>query len=257
MSPRRVCVMVANEARLARRDPIPLFVLIVFPLISIAFLKPVFGPALAHLGYRSANGSEQVVPGQAVMAAFFAVSLVTSAFFSEHAWVTWDRLRASAAAPLEIVVAKALPRAVAVAFEIAVLLAVGTALFGLHIRGSAVALIPVVVAFALALVTLGVAVTALSRTAQQANAFAYLGMVAFGAVGGAFVPIALLPAWARTVAPATPTYWAMRAMRSVVLDGRGGGATALPTLVLLAMAGAFTLLALTRLRFDDPKTGWA
>jgi ABC-2 type transport system permease protein len=201
---RRAWAIAAHEARLARRDPVPLFVLVVFPLISMAFLKPVFGPALARLGYRNANGSEQVVPGQAVMDAFFVVSLVTTAFFAEHAWATWDRLRASAAAPVEIVLGKALPRAALVVGELVVLFGAGAALFGLHIRGGALSLAPVIIAFALALVTLGVAVTAVSRTAQQANAFAYLGMVLFGAVGGAFVPIALLPRWARPIAPVTP-----------------------------------------------------
>lgn len=53
-----------------------------------------------------------------------------------------------------------------------------------------------IVAFAICLVFLGVAVTALCRTAQQTGAFTYLGMVLFGAIGGAFVPFNLLPGWA-------------------------------------------------------------
>ena len=66
-------------------------------------------------------------------------------------------------------------------------------------------------------------VTAICRTAQQANAFAYVGMVLFGAIGGALVPFSVLPRWAQTVAPVTPTYWAMRGFRSVILDGQGLG----------------------------------
>ena len=54
----------------------------------------------------------------------------------------------------------------------------------------------------------------LCRTAQQANSFGYLGMVLFGAIGGAFVPLDLLPGWARAIAPASPGYWAMHAMRA-------------------------------------------
>ena len=49
-------------------------VLIVFPLITMAFLKPAFRPALAASGYPDANGAEHVVPGQAAMSAFFVVS---------------------------------------------------------------------------------------------------------------------------------------------------------------------------------------
>ena len=80
---------------------------------------------------------------------------------------------------------------------------------------------------------LGVAATALSRTAQQANAFAFTGMVLFGAIGGAFVPFNVLPGWAQAIAPVTPTYWAMRGMRSVVLDGQGLGGVLAPTAMLL------------------------
>jgi hypothetical protein len=49
----------------------------------------------------------------------------------------------------------------------------------------------------------------------------------------------------------------MRAMRSVILDGRHAGATVLPALVLLGMSAVFVVVALARLRFDDAKTGWA
>ena len=103
---------------------------------------------------------------------------------------------------------------------------------------------------------LGVTATALCRTAQQANAFAYLGMVLFGTIGGALVPFEVLPAWAQTAAPITPTYWAMRGMRSVILDGRGITGVALPATVLLAMTLVCTIVALRRLRFDDAKVGF-
>ena len=256
VSARRIEVIVAHELRLARRDPLSVMVLLVFPLITTAFLKPAFRPALVAAGYAHANGAEHVVPGQAAMSAFFVVSLVTFAFFSEHSWATWDRLRASHASSLEIMVGKGLPRAVIGVAQLALLFGAGVVVFGLHIRGSALALAPLLVAFSVCLVFLGVAVTAVCRSAQQAGAFAYLGMVLFGAIGGAFVPFDLLPAWARAVAPVTPTYWTMRGMRSVVLDGRGLGGVVAPTVVLSAMAALFAVVAVRRFRFDDAKRGW-
>jgi ABC-2 type transport system permease protein len=257
ISLRRIGVIVGHETRLARRDPLPLMVLIVFPIITIAFLKPALRPALVQSGYPNANGAEHVVPGQAAMSAFFLVSLITFAFFGEHAWATWDRLRASAATSFEIVVGKTLPRVALGIAQFVVIIGGGVVIFDLNIRGNALALAPLVVAFSICLVLLGVAVTALCRTAQQANSFGYLGMVLFGAIGGAFVPIDLLPGWARAVAPVTPTYWAMRGLRSVILDGRGFGGVARPTTVLFAMAVAFGAIALFRLRFDETKAGWA
>jgi ABC-2 type transport system permease protein len=249
-------VILAHELRLARRDPFPALILVVFPIITMAFLKPAFRAALQQGGYPHANGAEQVVPGQAVVNAFIVVSLTTFAFFSEFGYMTWDRLRASPATSFEIVLGKAIPRVAMVVMQLFVVLVAGVVIFDLNIRGNALALIPLVLMFSISLVMLGVAVTAVCRTAQQANSFAYVGLVLFGAIGGALVPFSVLPQWARTVAPATPTYWAMRGFESVILDGRGLGAIAAPACALGAMTLAFMAVALRRLRFDEAKTAW-
>jgi ABC-2 type transport system permease protein len=256
ISLRRLGIILAHELRLARRDPLPIMVLIVFPVVTMAFLKPAFRPALVQAGHAHANGAEHVVPGQAALSAFFLVSLVSFGFFAEHYWATWDRLRASRASSLEIVLGKALPRLAIGLAQFIVIFTAGVVLFGLDIRGDVVALVPLVVAFSICLVLLGVAVTALCRTAQQANAFGIVGMILFGAIGGALVPFSVLPGWARTIAPVTPTYWVMRGFRSVILDAQGLGAVVTPVAVLLAMTLLFAVVALWRLRFDEAKVGW-
>jgi ABC-2 type transport system permease protein len=78
--------------------------------------------------------------------------------------------------------------------------------------------------------------------------------VLFGAIGGALVPLAVLPEWAKKIAPITPTYWAMRGFRSVILDGQSFGAMVAPIAALAAMSAVFAVIALRRLRFDDAKT---
>jgi ABC-2 type transport system permease protein len=254
---RRILVLVRHEIRLAARDPLPLVVLVLFPIVTMAFLEPAFRPALVEAGHADASGAEQVVPGQAAMSAFFVVSIVTFAFFSEHAWATWDRLRASQATSLEIIVGKALPRLLMVMLQFCVVFAFGAVVFDLVVRGDALAMVPVVVAFSTCLVALGVAITALAPTAQQAQAYAIVGMVLFGAIGGALVPFDVLPDWARTIAPITPTYWAMSGFEAVILDGEGFGGVALPVAVLLAMAVVSAAVALARLRFEEHKVGWA
>jgi ABC-2 type transport system permease protein len=71
------------------------------------------------------------------------------------------------------------------------------------------------------------------------------------------VPINVLPGWARAVAPATPTYWAMRGFRSVILDGTDTSGVLLPVAVLLAMSAVFAVISVAKFRFDDTKTSWA
>jgi ABC-2 type transport system permease protein len=256
MSRRRVAAIVGHEMRLLTRDPLPIMVLVVFPLILMAFLKPTFGLALAAHGHPGANGAEQVVPGQAVANGFYIVGMTSFAFFAEYGWNTWDRLRASRASSAEIIAGKSLPLLGVSALQFLVIFAIGVPLFDLQSRGPLAALIPLVAAFAACLVMLGVMVTALCRTIQQANALAFGGIVVFGALGGALVPLDVLPGWARTVAPITPTYWVMRGFRSVILYGQGLTAMVLPVAVLLAMSASFAVISLARFRFSDAKVSF-
>ena len=140
-----------------------------------------------------------------------------------------------------------------VVVQLCFVLVCGVVLFDLHIAGNMLALAPLIVVFSVSLVLLGVAVTAVCHSAQQANAFSYAGLVLFGAIGGALVPLSVLPQWAKTIAPVTPTYWAMRGFDSVILDGQGLGAMAAPVAALTAMSLVFAVVALRKLRFDAAK----
>jgi ABC-2 type transport system permease protein len=256
MSRRRILAIVGHEVRLLGRDPLPIMVLIVFPLLLMSFLKPTFALALAANGHPGANGAEHVVPGQAVANGFYIVGMTSFAFFAEFGWNTWDRLRASQATSAEIIVAKALPLLAVSSAQFLVIFAISVPLFDLHSRGPLGALVPLVIAFATCLVMLGVMITALCRTIQQANALAFGGIVLFGALGGALVPLEVLPQWARAVAPVTPTYWVMRGFRSVILDGHGFTAVILPVAMLIGMSVVFAAVSLARFRFTDTKVSF-
>ena len=257
MSPRRVAAIIRHESILIAQDPLPVMILLVFPLIMMAFLKPTFGLALQAAGYPHANGAEQVVPGQAVANGFYVVGMTSFAFFAEYSWCTWDRLRSSQATTVEIIVGKATPRLGLSLAQFAAVFAIATPMLGLRIRGPVLALVPLVIAFGVCLVLLGVVITAMCRTVQQANALAFGGLVLFGAIGGALVPHETLPSWARAVAPVTPTYWAMRGFRSIILGGRGLGAVLLPVAVLLGMGALCLAIAVARFRTADQKIGFA
>lgn len=254
---RRSWVVCGNDLRILRRDPLPLVVLVSMPLLLMGFLQPSLRAALVEHGYRGANGSEQAVPGMAVMFSMFLVSNVGVAFFREHAWNTWERLRASSLGTGEIMVGKAIAPFLVAAFQFAVLFGAGGTLYGLHVKGSLPALVLVEVAFALCMVSLGLVVVAHCRTLLQVNALSNLGALVFAGLAGALTPSFLLPAWVRAVAPTTPGYWAMRGFRAVIVDGGGLGVALLPAAVLVLFAGALGALAATRFRIDAAKVAWA
>lgn len=256
MSWRHSAAIARLDLRVILRDSGPIVFLVFMPLVVMAFVKPAFRFALltAHPG---ANGSEQAVPGMIVMFGFFAVGMTGFAFFREHGWNTWDRLRASWATPAEIMLGKlAVPLLLSVA-QILALFVLGHLLYGLHVRGSLAGLVVVSFGLVACLLALALMLVAVFRTIQQVNAAANIGGLVFAGFGGSLTPLGLLPRWARTIAPETPGYWAMRGFRAVILDGAGVRGALPATGVLLAFAAAFGVVAALRFRMAESKTSWA
>lgn len=236
-----------------RQDPSTIVFMLIMPILMTALMRPLYQAALVQEGVTGATGAEHAVPGMAVAFAAFSVGFSGFAFFREHGWGTWERLRASAASPADIMAGKLLPVFLVTVLQIGLLLGLGVPLFGLTFPGSVVAAAAVVVGVSLSLTAFGMAVTAVSRTSQQLNAIGSVGGMVFGVVGGAFVPVAVMPNWAQTLAPATPTYWAMRGFRSVTLDTGGMGEVALPVVMLIALTAVFAAVAALRFRVEESK----
>jgi len=251
MSLTRSAALIRHELRVIRADAASLISLTLMPVIMIAFLKPLARLALAD-EHQGANGSEHSVPAMATMFAFFLVGYIGFAFFSERQNNTWERLRASPATNAEILIGKIVPALLLALFQQTVLFGVGIAVFGLRPQGSIVALFAVVLVLCICLTALGVFVATIFKTNQQLNAVTNLGTMILAGISGAFVPIEVLPTWARTIAPISPQYWALRGYRAVILDGGGLADVALPIAVLLALAAACAVAALARFRFDEP-----
>lgn len=253
MSWRASAAIAKHELRVLRTDPSTALFLVVMPLGMVALTKRLFAGALAAEGVSGATGAEFAVPGMAVSFAAFGVGYAGFAFFRDHGWGTWDRLRATPAASIDILAGKVLPSVAVTIVQIGLLLALGGPLFGLRVTGSWWALMVLIVALSVSLNAFGVAVTAIARTSQQLNALGSVGGMALAMLGGSFVPFSAMPGWAQAVAPAIPTYWGMRGLRAVILDGGAAPDVALPSLIMLAFAAGFAVLAAARFRFEDSK----
>jgi ABC-2 type transport system permease protein len=104
---------------------------------------------------------------------------------------------------------------------------------------------------------LGLMLAALTRTLQQVAALGQPVATLLAIAGGAFMPLSALPSWAHHIAPASPTYWAMRGFRAALLEGRGVATALLPALMLVAFGALGVAVTAVRLRPADTKTGWA
>lgn len=256
MQLRHSIAVLRSDLRILLRAPFPFVVLVGMPIILMAFITPAYKAAIISEGHPSANGAEQAVPGMAVMFGFFLIANIGLSFYREHGWSTWERLRASRAKTLEIVVGKTLLPLTISLLQLLTLFVVGRLVFHLKIRGSVLAIGAVAVSLSLCFVALGLLLTAVCRSVIQLNAVGNLGALFLAGLGGALTPIPSLPSWARSVAPVTPSYWAMTGFRSTILDGGGMAAVLKPVLVLLAFAAVLLIVALKRFRVDERKVSF-
>lgn len=257
MSLRRSWAIARQEIRMQRDDPGTLVFLLLMPLMMMFVMKPLLALSLQADGFSGASGAEQAVPGMAIMFASFTASAAGYGFFREHGWGTWDRLRASSATTADIIVGKLGPVFAVSISQLFGLFGLGIVLLGLDIAGSPIALSLIVAAFAIAMLGFGMTITALSRTSLQLNTYTNLGGMVFAAVGGALVPVTVLPDWVQTLAQVTPTYWAMQGFLGIILEG-DGVADAIPaTLLLLAFAALFIAVAAVKFRFEETKVFYA
>jgi ABC-2 type transport system permease protein len=244
-----------TATRLLLADPAPLMVTVLMPLLLTAFLMPSTRAQLRLEGFAHASGGEQLVPGLAVMFAFVNTTLVGTLFFREHAWGTWDRLRASPASTLEIVAGKVFPLYVCELLQLGVLFGLGRLLFGYRPTGSLLALAAVLVLFVALVVALGVMLVALFATMDQALVIGNLGGILMAGLGGSLAPATSLPGWAQAIAHVTPTYWTLKALRDITLNGAGLAHVAPALAVVAGFTMVFALVAALRFRPGDPKVG--
>lgn len=255
---RRIMAIARHDLRILRRDPVFLLIFTIMPLGFMAFTKGAYGAAM-NVRYPGAslNGAEQVVPGAAVLFSGFLVGNLGFAVFREHAWSTWERLRASHLETWELMLGKSIAPILSLAIQLAVMLGFGGLIFDLNIKGSLVAFLAVAVMLALMEVALGFMLLALCRSILQLNAATNLGAMLLSGIGGAVTPVYLLPVWAQRIAPATPTYWAMRGFRSVIIDGAGFAAIILPLGMLVGFTIVFAVFAALRFGVEEAKLSWA
>lgn len=242
-----------HEFRVVLSDPSTMVFVVLMPLFMVAIMKELFASALREQGYDGANGAEFAVPAMAVAFSAFGVGYAGFSFFRDHGWGTWDRLRASSASSVDILVGKVVPTVSVTVLQLLLLFVLGGPLFGLEVSGSWAAILILILVLALALSAFGMLVTSVTRTMNQLNAVGSVGGMALALLGGAWVPVETMPGWAQTVAPGVPTYWAMEGFRDVILEGAGVANVLVPTAVLVGFGALFTGLAAWRFRFEDTK----
>jgi len=150
-----------------------------------------------------------------------------------------------------MLIGKAVPAFTLLAVQQTLVICFGVAVFGLRVAGPGLMVIAVA-SWALALLGIGTAFGALVRSHSELNITYDIGGVLLAALGGATVPRAELPGWARAISPASPGYWAMSALHSALLGDTEG--TLRAACVLLAVAFLTGAVATWRISRGWPRS---
>ena len=239
MSVDRAGALLRLNASLMLREPGPALSRLVMPLVLITLTRPLYARALG-----GPAGTTQATAGMLVMFSLLGMSVVGGAILVERFWSTADRLRASPARRWELLAGKAVPVLVLLLAQQALILGYGRMTFGLRIA-SPLLLAGTVTVWAVTLLCIGAALGIFARSGGALSAMVDIGSLGLTGLGGAFIPYSMLPAWARTIAPASPGYWAMRSL-TAALDGSAARAMT-GWAVLLGVAALAAALAGRRL----------
>ncbi len=205
------------------------------------------------------SGMGQSIPGVMVMFVVMTVLIGGSeALTKEKQLGTLQRLATAPLRRLEILAGKTLGLTLLGLTQAAVLivateLLVRTKLISMdflwtpHLLG----LVPLLVCYCLCAAALGVFLSGLFRTTQQAEGLAWLiGMVLSG-IGGAWWPLEIMPHSMRVLGNFLPTAWAMKGLHGLITFGLGPTAVIVPCIALLAMAALFWALGSRTLRVAE------
>lgn len=204
-------------------------------------------------------GASHAFASMAVMMLLFSVVGAGGTLLQERAEGTLTRLQLTPAAGHAVLLGKLLSVGLVALAQLALLFAYGGAVFDVPVLADPGALTIVSVAWVALAVGIGLAFAVYCGSQKQLEGLSTLVILVMSAIGGAWFPREITPAWFQTVGGLTPVAWAMDAYHGVLWYGKGlissGELAGVGSEVARMAAGAAALLALAfrgyRRRFGD------
>ncbi len=194
-------------------------------------------------------GSYNLVPGLIAMILFqTATSLTALAIVKERERGTIEQLIVTPIRSWELIVAKIIPYILVSFANTVLIMAVGTFLFGVPLRGSLILLFGLVGLYLLPTLGLGLLISTAAKTQQQAQLMTMPIMLPSMMLSGVFFPISSLPLFLQFVSNLLPLTYFIYILRSVLVKGVGIELI-IPQIVALTIF-AIVLLGLAAGRFQ-------
>lgn len=212
--------------------------------------RPAAGPGLRPRVWFNPNlrSREYFVPGVVVnIIALVTIMLTAMSIVREKEIGTMEQLLVTPLRPVEIMLGKMLPFAALGLAEVALVTAAALLVFRVPLRGSLLVLLAASSAFLLTTLGVGLFMSTVSRTQQQAMMSAVFFFMPALMLSGFAFPIANMPQAIQYLTYLNPLRYFMEIVRGVFLKGVGA-AELWPQLSLLVLLGAAVLVS-SALRF--------
>lgn len=197
-----------------------------------------------------ASGFGQSSLGFTLTFVMFTLLANAAGILEERRMGTLGRLLTAPVRKTSIIGGKILGVYVAGILQAAILIVVGMTVFHVNWGTNLPAVALILGTFILAATGLGIFISSVVRTIEQAQSLTPVIAISMALVGGAYWPIEIVPGFMRVAAKLTPTGWAMTALTDTIVRSRGIEVAFQPALILLAFAAVFFVGALAFLRLD-------
>jgi ABC-2 type transport system permease protein len=190
-----------------------------------------------------------MIPGIMGMILYFLTALFTSmSIVREREQGTIEQLIVTPIKPLELVIAKVAPYVLIAFFDVLEVLAIGVLWFGVPIRGSLGLLLALSALFLLTSLGLGVFISSVASTQQEAMLLTFLTVFPSIFLGGFFFPIEAMPAWLQAITYVVPLRYMLTVIRGIILKGVGLEVLYREVIALALFGAGMVVLAATRFR---------
>lgn len=161
---------------------------------------------------------------------------------------TIEQLNVTPIRKYQFIAGKLLPFLIIGLAELAVGLLTGKVLYNTPMLGSVALVFGVAAIYLLAILGLGLLISTMAETQQQAMFISWFFMVIFMLMSGLFTPIDSMPEWAQTLTLFNPIAYFIAIIRQVLLKGAGFADIGRPFWSLCVFACAMLLFAVLRYR---------
>jgi ABC-2 type transport system permease protein len=194
----------------------------------------------------SYNQFDQVAPGYATMFVIFGLNTVVLAILGERTRGTMRRLAVMPLPKWAFMAGKMIAQFIISFIQVSLMLAVAKFGFGANITtDNILGVTLLVIALSFAATALGMLIVSLFSNEAAANPVVTLVALIGSALGGAWVPLFLMPDWVQQVSKVTINSWAMSGFNGLMIFGQTLGEV-LPDILVLIAYGLVCLAIATR-----------